>query len=57
MCNGYVDVCVQRLGELQFRCSCKYKICGVKCEECCLGFVQKEWKLVIVESSNECECK
>ena len=57
MCNGHADACVQRPGESQFRCSCKHKTCGVKCEECCPGFVQKEWKPATAESSNECERK
>ena len=57
MCNGHADDCIQLSQEQnsQFVCKCKHRTCGIKCERCCLGFVQKPWKPATPDSSNECE--
>lgn len=55
MCNGHADECIQTAEDSQFRCKCKHQTCGIKCEECCVGFVQKKWRPGTAESSNECE--
>lgn len=55
MCNGHADECIQTAEDSQFRCKCKHQTCGIKCEECCVKFVQKKWRPGTAESSNECE--
>ena len=57
MCNGHADACVQRSQDdnSQFECRCKHLTCGIKCQECCPGFVQKKWKPATPDNNNECE--
>ena len=57
MCNGHADACVQlsQQDNSQFVCRCKHQTCGIKCERCCPGFVQKPWKPATPDDSHECE--
>ncbi|XP_068678125.1 laminin subunit alpha-like [Montipora foliosa] len=57
MCNGHADACVQSSEDSspQFVCQCKHMTCGIKCEQCCPGFVQKPWKPATPDNSHECE--
>ena len=56
-CNGHASACdtLDSVGRLQ--CTCEHNTCGAACDECCPGFVQKEWRPATLESSNECERK
>ena len=57
MCNGHADECVQSDQQdiTQLVCKCKHATCGIKCETCCPGFVQKPWRPATPDNDNECE--
>ncbi|XP_033109167.1 laminin subunit alpha-like [Anneissia japonica] len=57
VCNGHANSCDTPVPGNPERsmCTCSHNTCGAECEQCCPGFVQKEWRPASPESANECE--
>lgn len=45
MCNGFADRCSSvDDDDSNYQCQCQHNTCGVRCDSCCPGFVQKKWR-------------
>ncbi len=48
MCNGHANSCIDmpivNITNRLLACQCQHNTCGMQCESCCEGFVQKKWR-------------
>ncbi|XP_071446789.1 laminin subunit alpha-like [Hetaerina americana] len=57
VCNGHAGECNSANLSMNFTliCECQHKTCGIQCDRCCDGFVQKKWRPSTPQDSFTCE--
>ncbi|KAF8358536.1 epi-1, partial [Pristionchus pacificus] len=57
VCNGHASTCdiVDQLRPTTLVCRCEHNTCGDMCEQCCPGYVAKEWQKTTATNNFTCE--
>ncbi|GMR41651.1 hypothetical protein PMAYCL1PPCAC_11846, partial [Pristionchus mayeri] len=57
VCNGHASTCdiVDQLRPTTLVCRCEHNTCGDMCEQCCPGFVAKQWQKTTATNNFTCE--